>query len=281
MTALEARVAELLGKEAALFVPSGTMANQIALQRADPPGRRGARRRGRAHPALRVGRRRRRSPGVADPGCSASGGAFTAEDVARRATAARSALRADARRRDREHPQHAGGRLFPFAEPARIAALRARAASALHLDGARLWNAAVASGIAERELARRLRHRLACACRRGSARRSARCVAGSPRAARAAAAASARCSAAACARPASLAAAGLYALDHHRARLRRRSRERALGSPKASASWATGSRRSPRPTSSCSTPRIRSYSGGPRPSGRCDSIRRAAPASGP
>src|SRR5512140_891057 len=29
---LEARVAELLGKEAALFVPSGTMANQIALR---------------------------------------------------------------------------------------------------------------------------------------------------------------------------------------------------------------------------------------------------------
>ena len=28
---LEARTAELLGKEAALFVPSGTMANQIAL----------------------------------------------------------------------------------------------------------------------------------------------------------------------------------------------------------------------------------------------------------
>src|SRR5512144_1524347 len=28
---LEDRVAELLGKEAALFVPSGTMANQIAL----------------------------------------------------------------------------------------------------------------------------------------------------------------------------------------------------------------------------------------------------------
>src|SRR5579872_2077701 len=29
---LQARVAELLGKEAALFVPSGTMANQIALK---------------------------------------------------------------------------------------------------------------------------------------------------------------------------------------------------------------------------------------------------------
>src|SRR3954470_22556914 len=32
VNALEARTAELLGKDAALFVPSGTMANQIALQ---------------------------------------------------------------------------------------------------------------------------------------------------------------------------------------------------------------------------------------------------------
>ncbi len=35
---LQARVAELLGKEAALFVPSGTMANQIALKLLTRPG---------------------------------------------------------------------------------------------------------------------------------------------------------------------------------------------------------------------------------------------------
>src|SRR5450432_2954703 len=35
---LEERVAELLGKEAALFVPSGTMANQIALRAQLRPG---------------------------------------------------------------------------------------------------------------------------------------------------------------------------------------------------------------------------------------------------
>ena len=42
---LQERIAELLGKEAALFVPSGTMANQIALKAADPAGRRRDRRR--------------------------------------------------------------------------------------------------------------------------------------------------------------------------------------------------------------------------------------------
>ena len=36
--ALEARTAELLGKEAALFVPSGTMANQIAIGLHAGPG---------------------------------------------------------------------------------------------------------------------------------------------------------------------------------------------------------------------------------------------------
>ena len=36
--ALEARTAELLGKEAALFVPSGTMANQIAVGVNTQPG---------------------------------------------------------------------------------------------------------------------------------------------------------------------------------------------------------------------------------------------------
>jgi len=35
---LQDKVAELLGKEAALFVPSGTMANQIALKVLTSPG---------------------------------------------------------------------------------------------------------------------------------------------------------------------------------------------------------------------------------------------------
>src|SRR3954470_3612623 len=38
VTALEQRVAELLGKESALFVPSGTMGNQIALLVHTRPG---------------------------------------------------------------------------------------------------------------------------------------------------------------------------------------------------------------------------------------------------
>ena len=36
--ALEAKVAVLLGKEAAVFVPSGTMANQLAIRSVCEPG---------------------------------------------------------------------------------------------------------------------------------------------------------------------------------------------------------------------------------------------------
>lgn len=38
LNALEARVAELLGKEASLWLPSGTMANQVALRVLTRPG---------------------------------------------------------------------------------------------------------------------------------------------------------------------------------------------------------------------------------------------------
>ena len=38
VNALQARVARLLGKEAALFTPSGTMANQLALHSQTQPG---------------------------------------------------------------------------------------------------------------------------------------------------------------------------------------------------------------------------------------------------
>jgi threonine aldolase len=38
INALQERIADLLGKEAALFVPSGTMANQIALKLLTRPG---------------------------------------------------------------------------------------------------------------------------------------------------------------------------------------------------------------------------------------------------
>ena len=60
---LQETFAGLTGKESALFVPSGTMANQIALRILARPGRRSGGRRPPAHRPLRSGRRSRRTPG--------------------------------------------------------------------------------------------------------------------------------------------------------------------------------------------------------------------------
>ncbi len=57
VNALQERVAALLGKEAGLFVPTGTMANQLPLKLYCSPGRR---RRGRRGEPRRLARDRRR-----------------------------------------------------------------------------------------------------------------------------------------------------------------------------------------------------------------------------
>ena len=61
---LQERVAGLLGKEAALYVPSGTMGNQLCIKVHTQPGRRGHRRARIARVQLRDRRVRHSSPSV-------------------------------------------------------------------------------------------------------------------------------------------------------------------------------------------------------------------------
>lgn len=149
---LEARVAELLGKEAAMFAPSGTMVNQLALRAHTEPGDEVILD-GNAHiyyyeggaPAALAGVMCRCLPGVR--------GIFTAAD-----------LEAVLRPADQHFPptklvclenthNRGGGKIWPQERVREIGALTRERGIQLHLDGARLWNAAVASGISERELA--------------------------------------------------------------------------------------------------------------------------------
>ena len=143
---LEAAFAERVGKEASLFVPSGTMANQIALRLLGRPGT-----------VVLVGRRqhvvgaRRRRPGrnaaaqlvalddadgTIDP-TRWPGGSPTPGRLVRAVGGVRGG-----------HPRR-GGRP---GVAARAAARGGGLGLPVHLDGARLWNAAVASGttVAER-----------------------------------------------------------------------------------------------------------------------------------
>ena len=149
---LQEVVAEMLGKEAGLFVASGTMANQTALNAHTQPGDEVVLE-GTSHifyyeagaPALLSGVQLRTLPGKA--------GVLTAEQISK------------AIRPDNVHcppttliclentHNNAGGTIYPVEEIERIRLLADASGLRMHLDGARLWNASVASGVGLKEYA--------------------------------------------------------------------------------------------------------------------------------
>lgn len=149
---LEASGAALLGKEAALFTPTCTMANQLALRSTTRPGdaivvesgshianyESGA-------PAMLSGLtllRVQGARGILDPGA-----AFAAADRPDDVHFAPASLIAV-----ENTANLGGGALYPQETLDAIAAGAAERGLWSHCDGARLWNAAVASGRAESEL---------------------------------------------------------------------------------------------------------------------------------
>ncbi len=150
---LQERVASLLGKEAALYVPSGVMANQTALKVHTQPG----------------------DEVIAESGChvfnyETGGAAFISNVQVRTVEGVRGVIRAEqvlnamrspvyynARSRlvclENTHNQ-AGGTIYPLEEIAKISAVARQNDMRMHLDGARLWNAWVATGIAPKEYAK-------------------------------------------------------------------------------------------------------------------------------
>jgi threonine aldolase len=143
---LQETVAALLGKEAALFVPSGTMANQVALRSLTEPGDAAIAPRD-AHIQLFEGGAGAALSGVQFTSIGADG-VFSADELR---AAVHPADDHFARTRvvcvENTH-NRSGGRIFPL-EPLRAVAEAARSRGLrLHLDGARIWNAVEASGIA-------------------------------------------------------------------------------------------------------------------------------------
>ena len=150
---LQEKTAELLGKEAALFVPSGTMANQIAVGVhtrhgdevvCDPS----------AHVYLWEGGGIARLWGVTTRTIEPAQGLLTLADLHGKI------------RPDDSHYVHtrmislenthnrAGGRVHPITVVAEVSGWARAHNLAMHLDGARLMNAVVASGIPAAEWAR-------------------------------------------------------------------------------------------------------------------------------
>lgn len=144
---LQERVAAILGKEASLFVPSGTMANQSALKAATQPG----------------------DEVICERSChifnyeagmpaAFSGLMMNPLDAPRTLLApeqVEAAVRGDNVHLPRTRvveleitSNRGGGNIYPLETVRAIAQVARRHGLWMHLDGARLWNASVATGIA-------------------------------------------------------------------------------------------------------------------------------------
>ena len=144
---LERRVAELLGQEAAVFVPTATMANQIALKLSSRPGDVLLAEKT-SHVLVYEYGGAAAHAGLICLGLTAENGRITAEQI--RAAAAPSTKVADQHAAvvslENTH-NNAGGRVWPLAELEDVVATARELGLALHLDGARLLNAAAALGV--------------------------------------------------------------------------------------------------------------------------------------
>ena len=152
VNALQERVAALLGKEAALWLPSGTMANQVALRTLTRPG------------DDVIVSREAHAVWHETGGSGANAGVQLTEIGARGVFTAEEFLAAI---KPRDHPiyppttlveventhNRAGGVVFPQDEAVRICAGARKLGIPSYLDGARLWNVAAATGRSLRELA--------------------------------------------------------------------------------------------------------------------------------
>ena len=155
VNALCARVAELLGQEAAVFLPSGTMCNEIAFRLHIRPGGDEVILHRTAHPIIAEAGGPAAFAGAVLHPLDTPGGMFSGDDV-------RAALRP---RGDRYQPRSrlvsveqtvnmAGGRVCPLERIRDVVAAAQEAGLRLHMDGARLMNAVVASGVPAAEFAR-------------------------------------------------------------------------------------------------------------------------------
>jgi len=150
---LQERAAEMLGFEAALWVPSGVMGNEIAIRILTEPGQEVLAEE-RSHVihyelagmAVLSGVMPRVVPGAE--------GRLTPDSV-RTALRPYMYLRSDLGMAVIENTHNlAGGSLYTVEQTAAVVAACREAGLRVHVDGARLWNAAVALGVAPADLVR-------------------------------------------------------------------------------------------------------------------------------
>ncbi|HEY6888151.1 MAG TPA: GntG family PLP-dependent aldolase [Solirubrobacter sp.] len=154
VTELCARVATLLGMEAAVFLPSGTMCNEIAFRLHIRPGGDEAILHRTSHPIIAEAGGPAAFAGAMMQPLDTPRGMFTGEDVA-------GALRYPDRYSPRsrlvsveQSTNMAGGRVWPLSQLRGVVSVAQEHGLRLHMDGARLMNAVVASGVPAAEMTR-------------------------------------------------------------------------------------------------------------------------------
>ena len=143
---LEGRAAEVLGKEAALFVPSGTMGNAIAVRILTSRGDEVLVER-RSHVVRYELSSMSALSGVMPRMADAPGGHLTPEHV-RAAVSPRAYYKSDVSLVVLENTHNlGGGTVQGVAEAQAVVAAAHECGFRVHLDGARIWHAAVALGV--------------------------------------------------------------------------------------------------------------------------------------
>lgn len=152
VTELESEVAAILGKPAAVFVPSGTMGNQIAIASHTRPGDAIL-----AEEDAHILYYEVAAPavlsGVLTRGVASHGGVMDPAEVDRKALQGSLHTPATTLLCLENTNNRAGGTVIPLATHAEYRKVADRHAMKIHLDGARLWNAAVATAKTPAEFA--------------------------------------------------------------------------------------------------------------------------------
>jgi threonine aldolase len=149
---LQERLAALLGKQAALWLPTGTMANQVALRLLTRPGDDVVVSR-QCHAIMHEAGASGANAGVQFTEVGTAG-VFTAEAFVGACKPRGHMIYPPTTLVEIENTHNrAGGIVFPQSEALRICAEARRREIATYLDGSRLWNAAGAAGSRPAELA--------------------------------------------------------------------------------------------------------------------------------
>gem|GEM_PF-4624 len=154
VTALCERVAALLDKPAAVFLPSGTMCNAIGFRLHIRPGGDAVHLHPSSHPIVAEGGGPSALSGAVLAPVDGRGGMFTASALEAALFPAEDRYQPRSRLVSVEQTTNlAGGRVWPLQQVRAVLEVAARHRLRTHLDGARLMNAVVASGVPAAEWA--------------------------------------------------------------------------------------------------------------------------------